>query len=184
LDPPTSQPETRPKSQPETKTPKPTSQPETTRVNPQRKKENPQREERVAPAALAPDIDALFDRFWAIYPERDGTNPRKPAFEKFKSLVEKNKISPEAIIQGAQRYAASVADLEGQDRKYIKQAITWLNQHGWKDQYRKRESNKGYSAMAEELLNSSQSFEQWTNGNGSDPIDADLDLAPDEWVRQ
>jgi hypothetical protein len=130
------------------------------------------------------DTDAQFERFWSAYPRRDGNNPRKPAADKFRSLVEKHKISPEKIIRGAQRYAASVAEMEGPERRYIMQAITWLNREGWRDEYRKRERNKSYAELADEIRSSS-SFEEWANGSPSSEglTDFDIDLASDEWTR-
>jgi hypothetical protein len=126
------------------------------------------------------DTEAQFELFWSIYPQRVGTNLRKPAFIKFKSLVEKEKVSPEIIIRGAQRYAASVADLEGSNRKYIKQAVTWLNQEGWTGEYRKPERpiwwNSGLQAIHDEVFGADPA-------EGPDPNLADIDLAPDEWTR-
>jgi hypothetical protein len=136
---------------------------------------HPRKEEREG----SQEASQEFERFWTIYPKRDGTNPRKPAESKFRSLVE-HKVSPEVMIRGAQRYADSVADMEGPERRYIMQAITFLNQEGWRDEYRKPEGRPSFRDLAEEL-----------RGNGHDHGDDDhspaaefdLDLPADAWSR-
>jgi MarR family len=124
--------------------------------------------------------EASFERFWQAYPKRDGSNPRKPAADKFKSLIERHKVSPEAIVRGAQRYAESVEELEGQERRYIKQAITFLNQDGWKDEHPKRERNRSYMEMADDM----RAERLGMAGNGHDdaqPPDFDFDLGTDDY---
>ena len=95
---------------------------------------------------LSGDSEEAFDRFWAVYPQRDGGNPRKPAADFFRALVRRG-VDPEEIISGARRYAASVADIE--DRWFIAQAKTWLNQERWRDEYRKsaQKPRNGYAAI-------------------------------------
>ena len=128
-------------------------------------------------------LEELFERFWAVYPKRDGTNPRKPAADKFQALVVKRKISPEAIINGARRYATSVEELEGTERRYIMQAITWLNKEGWNDQYRKRESHSWLNDSPELRRIHDELFGESPTSDLPDPNLADLDLTPDEWTR-
>jgi|GEM_PF-1534059 len=79
-------------------------------------------------------IDDWFDEFWSTYPKRDGGNPRKPAAEKFEKLVRKT-FHPAAIIAGARAYAEACRRDGRFGTAYVKQATTWLNQHGWQDDY-------------------------------------------------
>lgn len=79
-------------------------------------------------------IDDWFDEFWSTYPKRDGGNPRKPAAEKFEKLVRKT-FHPAAIIAGARAYAEACRRDGRYGTAYVKQATTWLNQHGWQDDY-------------------------------------------------
>lgn len=74
---------------------------------------------------------AFADEFWPDYPKRSGSNPRQPAEAKFVRICETG-VDPADIVAGVRRYAASVA--EG-DPKFVKQAITWLNQHCWTDDF-------------------------------------------------
>jgi uncharacterized protein YdaU (DUF1376 family) len=81
------------------------------------------------PQKQKPKATAEHDRFaafWDSYPKREG-NPRKPASEKFSRLV-RDGIDPEEIIRGAQGYAKA---RQGQDSKFTKQAVTWLNHNCW-----------------------------------------------------
>jgi hypothetical protein len=75
-----------------------------------------------------------FDAFWRIYPSRSPhENPKKPAALKFEAAVKRG-IDPEVIIAGAKRYAA-YAGREIKDCRYVKTAVTWLNQEQWNEQY-------------------------------------------------
>ena len=73
-----------------------------------------------------------FAEFWQAYPKREGSNPRKPAEDKFIARV-RSGVDPASIIDGARAYAASMA---GNDPRYVAQAVTWLNQERWKDEHR------------------------------------------------
>jgi len=76
-------------------------------------------------------VDQAFDRFWASYPRREGTSPKKPAKAKFEAFVRKG-IDPEVIIAGAKRYADECARLRTEPR-YVKMPTTWLNAEAWND---------------------------------------------------
>jgi len=83
-----------------------------------------------------------FGEFWAAYPRRAGANPRKPAQAKWAKLTKTT--DPEVIIQGARSYAAQVA---GADPKFTAQAITWLNQERWNDDYSTPPDAEGEPAL-------------------------------------
>ena len=74
---------------------------------------------------------ADFEKFWRAYPQRVGSNPKEPARKSFTAAVKRG-VDPEEIISGALSYAAYRAD---DDPKFTKQAVTWLNQRCWIDDY-------------------------------------------------
>lgn len=68
-----------------------------------------------------------FDRFYGEFPRHTG---RKEAERKFAKAV-KDGADPEAIIEGARRYAA---ERDGQDARFTKHPATWLHQGCWLDE--------------------------------------------------
>lgn len=74
---------------------------------------------------------AEFDEFWAAYPKRPG-NPKAPAATKYRYVREKIKIPHETLLQAVKAYAAT---REGEDPKFTAQAVTWLNQRRWEEDY-------------------------------------------------
>jgi hypothetical protein len=75
-------------------------------------------------------IRTTFEEFWAIYPKRDGANPKAPALKKFSAIV-RSGTEAAVIISGARGYASAESDRAG--TPYIAQAVTWLNQSRWQD---------------------------------------------------
>lgn len=75
-----------------------------------------------------PPYDEGFAEFWAEYPKRS-PNPFKPAKESY-IRARKKVASHEEIMAGLRAYAKTRV---GQDPHYTPQAVTWLNQHRWKD---------------------------------------------------
>jgi hypothetical protein len=90
--------------------------------------------EAIASGADAPRkrIGGRFDEFWAAYPRRDGPNPRKPAEQRFASLV-KSGLDPGMMIEAAQKLAADETARGNVGTRFIPQAVTWLNQQRWAD---------------------------------------------------
>ncbi|AHB50074.1 hypothetical protein W911_06935 [Hyphomicrobium nitrativorans NL23] len=72
-----------------------------------------------------------FNRFWAVYPKRAGYDLARCHFDK---AIE-NGADPEAIIEGAGRYAAA---REGQDEQFTKFASNWLRERCWLKEPTKR----------------------------------------------
>lgn len=102
---------------------------------------------RIRARALAEPTADAFEEFWKIYPKREGSNPKKPAQDKFDRLV-KSGIAPVTIIEGAVAYGRSLS-LQGKlGTVYVKQAVTWLNQHGWDDHAAVPDSGLTNSATA------------------------------------
>jgi DNA-binding MarR family transcriptional regulator len=75
---------------------------------------------------IGPSAKATFDEFWAAYPRHVA---KTPAEAKFRKAVERT--DPRLIIEGARRYAESVA---GRDPQHIAHPTTWLNQERWTDE--------------------------------------------------
>lgn len=69
--------------------------------------------------------DALFDEFWKIYPERLPASNR-PSAEKAWSARMKQGADPQAIIIGAQNYAAERKQENAIKTKFVKMAATFL----------------------------------------------------------
>jgi hypothetical protein len=87
-----------------------------------------------------------FMKLWDGYPERsDGRGSWKPAFEKFRELVEDKHISPAVITRGAERYAASKPQ-----RRFIPHLAKWLETEGWLNDY-KADDNRSYAELADWL---------------------------------
>jgi|SRR5215469_13818577 len=79
--------------------------------------------------------DAHFELFWRAYPSRGShPNPKKPAALKFAAALKRG-VDPSIIIAGAKQYADYV-ELENIDPRYVKQAVTWLNQEQWNEAYK------------------------------------------------
>jgi hypothetical protein len=82
---------------------------------------------------------AAFVEFKKIYPKRSGAQPWTPAEKKFLTVCREG-ISPDEILAGAAAYARSEA---ADDPKFVAQAITWLNQKRWADDYPPRLARDG-----------------------------------------
>ena len=83
--------------------------------------------------SMGTEIESEFDEFWESFPKRIGSNPKKPAMEKFKRAVKKAGSS-KPIIEAAKAYAKEEGIRnKGKRSEYTKQAVTWLNQECWND---------------------------------------------------
>ena len=85
-----------------------------------------------SPQAATGDKNVLaesFARFWEEYPRKVG---RSKCLDKFKSLVKRG-IPPDAMIAGAERYAAWCGR-NNKEPQYIAHPYTWLNQGRWEDE--------------------------------------------------
>jgi len=75
-----------------------------------------------------------FDDFWAAYPKRAGSNPRKLASQRFIAAINAG-YHPQAIIDGARRYADVCRQTGKWQTEYVAQAATWLSQQRWQDEH-------------------------------------------------
>lgn len=101
--------------------------------NPSHKKTNSKKTNEVpgasedAPARL--DYPEDFETFWSHYPKRQGPNPKKAAYGKWKTAIKTT--DPQAIVNAVKTYASSELPA---DRQMIPQAATWLSQERWEEQ--------------------------------------------------
>jgi hypothetical protein len=87
-----------------------------------------QRSEREEPQS----IEIKFDELMRAYPRRDGSNPLKPARDKFFAKVRRG-ADADAIITAAKAYAAECDRQKKTGTEFVKQAQFWLSQESWRD---------------------------------------------------
>lgn len=80
-----------------------------------------------APARL--DYPEDFETFWSHYPKRQGPNPKKAAYGKWKTAIKTT--DPQVLVNAVKAYASSELPA---DRQMIPQAATWLSQERWEEQ--------------------------------------------------
>ena len=78
------------------------------------------------------EIRHWFEKFRSAYPKRDGSNPAKPAWEKWRKLMALGH-DPADIIAGADAYCAEMVRQNKNNSSYVAMAATWLNQLRWQD---------------------------------------------------
>lgn len=71
-------------------------------------------------------MDEIFDRFWEIYPRREGKGAAKAAFAK----ALRRGVTVETVLAGATRLRT---DPNLPERQYVCHPATWLNQSRWDD---------------------------------------------------
>lgn len=71
--------------------------------------------------AAKPGTDAQFEAVWAIYPKRDGSNPKTKALSAWKARL-RDGVSPEDMAQGVIRYAAYCAAKGSTGTEFVMQA--------------------------------------------------------------
>lgn len=81
--------------------------------------------------ATRPDA-SRFEEFWQAYPRRDGPNPRKPAEQRFATLV-KSGVDQQTMIDAAKELCEAEQKRGNIGTRFIPQALTWLNQQRWSD---------------------------------------------------
>lgn len=90
----------------------------------------------------APDTEVLsndktytvdFEEFWKAYPKREGSNPKKPAAQKYKSALKR--ATHDEIMEGVNAYAAHCVSKQITSTGYVAQAQTWLAQDRWTEEW-------------------------------------------------
>lgn len=73
-----------------------------------------------------------FCEFWNHYPKRKGSNPKQTALVAYERALKRG-ATAEAILAGVKAYSRSDPGERGAE--FIAQAVTWLNQRRWEDDY-------------------------------------------------
>lgn len=80
-------------------------------------------------------LEEDFNKLWKLYPRKEG---KKKAFEAYKRAIKKGTTNKE-IQTGIVNYLTQI-NVQGTDKKYIKQGSTWFNGECWDDEYNLGES--------------------------------------------
>lgn len=89
--------------------------------------ENQLNENQISPSTVP--VEDPFDRFWQHYPRKVS----KVAARRKWATITKGVVDPEAIIAGAEAFAAFVK-AEGTEPRFIKHPDVWLNKGCWGDE--------------------------------------------------
>jgi len=89
--------------------------------------ENQLNENQIFPSTVP--VEDPFDRFWQHYPRKVS----KIAARRKWATITKGEVDPEAIIAGAEAFAAFVK-AEGTEPRFIKHPDVWLNKGCWEDE--------------------------------------------------
>ena len=89
--------------------------------------ENQLNENQISPSTVP--VKDPFDRFWQHYPRKVS----KVAARRKWATITKGVVDPEAIIAGAEAFAAFVK-AEGTEPRFIKHPDVWLNKGCWEDE--------------------------------------------------
>jgi hypothetical protein len=87
-------------------------------------------------AQPAPDVEALFERFWGVYPRKVAKQKARQAWGKALK-----KVSAELILEVAGRYAQEQAD--PWRAQFTKHPATWLNGGCWDDEPQPGNAGRG-----------------------------------------
>lgn len=151
-----------------------------TSPTPPKEKTTPSSSGDKSPSRCESETD-FFPDFWLAYPRREGSNPKKPARERFIRLIAKG-VRPEALIAAAQALAVE----HPTPTRFVPQAVTWLNQERFEDA---EPVIAGDTFCAEDIPSTRLHVIRFRNGNdGADPPRAVQGgkagyLIPTEWVK-
>ena len=84
-------------------------------------------------AVSKPVLPEGFPEFRNVYPKRDGNADWKSALRAYVPALKR--ASAAELIAGAMRYAAHCDTTEKTGTGFVRQARTWLNADGWKEEY-------------------------------------------------
>lgn len=131
--------------------------------------------------ALARARDDDFEKFWEVYPQRGGSNPKQPAFKRFQMAV-KSGVPPDRIIDAARRYADEIRQKGDGGSKFVAQSVRWLSEQRWVDYPAPTAPTKLQVFVSEgtEQWQAWQAFLKTTTGKGS-PIQNFGWYFPTEW---
>lgn len=97
----------------------------------EKRREETETDSRSVAKATRPNA-SRFEEFWQSYPRRDGPNPRKPAEQRFASLV-KSGVDPQMMIDAVRQLCEAEQKRGKVGTQFIPRATTWLNEQRWSD---------------------------------------------------
>lgn len=76
-----------------------------------------------------------FEAIWEAYPDREGGNPKKAAYRKWRARVNAG-VDPAELLEGVKRYARYVEARGMEGGRFVKQAATFFgpDEH-WREDY-------------------------------------------------
>lgn len=104
---------------------------------------------------------APFERAWAVYPSRDGPNPKVGAYRAFRARV-KAGDDPERLVVAAEHYRKHVQSAQKEGTPFVLQAATfWGPKEPWRDYEAGAPTTNGSSTFV------SDEAERWRKLAGS-----------------
>lgn len=107
-----------------------------------------------------------FERFWEVYPKREGSNRKSPALKAFTAAVRAG-ADPEQIISAAKKFSEREAKNIG--TRFIPMAVTWLHQSGW-DEFQPGPNDAAKQAAIDEQMKARGYV--WLDGKWQKPGEA------------
>lgn len=111
---------------------------DTSPVNPPQMEDGVGEKEEENTRCTLDEIDDLFEQVWQALPKREGSNPKKPAADIFRSKCRRN--DPADILRGAELTRRRCDERGETGTRFAPQARTWLTQERWKDELNGEES--------------------------------------------
>jgi uncharacterized protein YdaU (DUF1376 family) len=119
--------------------------------------------------------------FRQAYPKREGSQSWPAAEKKYIALVASG-VSESDMIEGARRYAEHLKATGSYGSRYVKQALTWLNQGGWNDEYLtgtgRRQQSDLMDALDARVREAKARRGDYPPGEGGDDWAGSQDAAP------
>jgi hypothetical protein len=145
------------------------------------KEKQDKREEDSRSVAKATRPTDEFLEFWKAYPKRQGSNPRKPAFEKWQRLV-KSGIDPGKITAAVK--AGAGFDGKKVGTEFIPQAIKWLNDQRFDDYEPPSEAARSQAYVRKDSPHWEHLARRWRQENKKEfgPPARDGWAFPIEWI--
>lgn len=120
--------------------------------------ENQLNENQISPSTVP--VEDPFDRFWQHYPRKVS----KVAARRKWATITKGVVDPEAIIAGAEAFAAFVK-AEGTEPRFIKHPDVWLNKGCWEDEL--EPASERTASRSRTLADKSAQYERVLNRLGA-----------------
>jgi hypothetical protein len=76
-----------------------------------------------------------FETLWGSYPDREGGNPKRPAYLHWRARIREG-VDPPELLEGVQRYASYCERAEQAGTRFVMQAQTFLGPNErWREDY-------------------------------------------------